>query len=297
MPNRVRVWTTEMLTNLCLVDTTSRPIRYSDAVNVSCHKCSTIFQSQMRYVHHKLRYSRRRPQCRACLLLEMGDNARKQPNNFVNKKHSKTSRKQMRASSAIRWSKVSPEERAKIGASIRSAFLAKYGVDNPMKVSDFRDRAQDASTIYNKSKGELEMLAYVKSLGYEAESRWVDGLQIDIFIPELRKGIEYCGIYWHSERILAPDYHLNKTKHMKKHGIDLIHILDTEWANRGYVYEIINNFLSGIKNGSEPWIDVRLNGLPDIVLGEIIPLPFAADNQGHKIYDCGLILTSPEHSS
>jgi hypothetical protein len=54
--------------------------------------------------------------------------------------------------------------------------------------------------------------------------------EIDVWVPELKIGIEFNGMYWHSERAGTPkDYHLNKTNAMESKGYRLIHIFENEW--------------------------------------------------------------------
>ena len=68
----------------------------------------------------------------------------------------------------------------------------------------------------------------------------ITGFEIDIYIPELRKGIEFNGKYWHSLQGLKrgrtnwpehdlKNYHLIKTEHFKKKGIEILHIDEKEW--------------------------------------------------------------------
>lgn len=72
--------------------------------------------------------------------------------------------------------------------------------------------------------------------------------EIDIYIPEIKLGIEYCGLYWHSEpedataavedRIAARLTSAEENKHYRKMqlansaGIRLITIFENEWNHR-----------------------------------------------------------------
>jgi len=67
-----------------------------------------------------------------------------------------------------------------------------------------------------------------------------DGKEIDIFLPEFNIGIEFDGLYWHSEYIINKDYHLNKTLNALAVGINLIHIFEDEWYSKS---EIIKSML------------------------------------------------------
>lgn len=88
---------------------------------------------------------------------------------------------------------------------------------------------------FNKlSKEEKELRAYVESLGISShlnKRKYLDGIEIDIFIPEKNIGIEYNGLYYHSENKMGRgrEYHVNKTEVAEKNGIHLIQIFSDEW--------------------------------------------------------------------
>ena len=85
--------------------------------------------------------------------------------------------------------------------------------------------------IAGYSLQEKEVLNYIKTL-YKGEILENDrslGIELDIFIPELNVAIEYNGLWWHSARIKAKKYHLNKTEICEKNNIQLIHIFANEW--------------------------------------------------------------------
>ena len=81
---------------------------------------------------------------------------------------------------------------------------------------------------------ENEVSDFVESLGVKVDRHRKDllnGLEIDIYIPDKKIGIEFNGTYWHSEEIKGKTYHLNKTLRAYKKGIHLIHIFEYEWAD------------------------------------------------------------------
>lgn len=61
--------------------------------------------------------------------------------------------------------------------------------------------------------------------------------ELDIYMPDKRLAVEYCGMYWHSQ-FNAQDETKNKNRHFTKHqqaksaGVRLITIYETEWAQR-----------------------------------------------------------------
>jgi len=83
------------------------------------------------------------------------------------------------------------------------------------------------------SKKEVVVSNYTKSI-YSGEiitntKSIISPLELDIYIPEFNLAIEFDGLYWHSDKHLDNDYHLNKTNLCKEKGIRLIHIFEDEW--------------------------------------------------------------------
>ena len=93
---------------------------------------------------------------------------------------------------------------------------------------------------------EKEVVESIKSFYFGEivlNSRPLEGKEIDILLPELNIGIEFDGLYWHSEtRGKDSKYHLNKTNLAADKGIRLIHIFENEWL---YKQDIV---VSRIKN-------------------------------------------------
>lgn len=68
----------------------------------------------------------------------------------------------------------------------------------------------------------------------------IQGFELDIFIPELNKGIEFDGKYWHSENGLKrsrkhwpqediDNYHQIKDSYFLSKGIKILHIKEKDW--------------------------------------------------------------------
>lgn len=99
------------------------------------------------------------------------------------------------------------------------------------------------------SKPELEIMDYIKSMGYECKSdrKILNGKEIDIFIPLLNIGIEFNGNFYHTELRGGKDkyYHVNKTIKAQEKGINLIQIFEDEYYNKK---EIVYNELYKILN-------------------------------------------------
>lgn len=57
--------------------------------------------------------------------------------------------------------------------------------------------------------------------------------EIDIWLPEYKVGIELNGTRWHTDlRGKGKYYHLHKTEAAAQQGIQILHILDTEWTQK-----------------------------------------------------------------
>ena len=103
------------------------------------------------------------------------------------------------------------------------------------------------------SKIENEINQWIKSLGFDAlKYRFkgkTKGKEIDIYIPSLKLGIEFNGLYWHSEQFIKNNnYHYEKMKLCEEKGIRLITIFEDEWAERqGQVKNFLKSVL-GIYN-------------------------------------------------
>jgi len=102
----------------------------------------------------------------------------------------------------------------------------------------------------NKSIKEKILLEYIKSI-YNGEiiSGYRDGIEIDIYLPELKLGIEFNGLYWHSEKFKDSNYHINKLNWFKERQIDIKFIYEDDFDNNlDIIKSQINNWLGITKN-------------------------------------------------
>jgi hypothetical protein len=102
----------------------------------------------------------------------------------------------------------------------------------------------------SQSIKEKEIFEFIKS-NYDGEliQSYRDVLEIDIYLPDLKIGFEFNGLYWHSEEYKDKFYHLNKTKYFSDRGIRIIHIWEDNWIHNRKVLE------SQIKN----WLGLTTN--------------------------------------
>lgn len=105
----------------------------------------------------------------------------------------------------------------------------------------------------NRTSGpEIEIKEWIEGLGLKVEKykfkNRIGGSEIDIYIPELKIGIEYCGLYWHNEDSLTPreeGYHHYKMVKATNDGIRLVTIFGDEWLERK---DQVKNFLLSALN-------------------------------------------------
>ena len=133
---------------------------------------------------------------------------------------------------------------------------ARYGVDNPFSNKEIAKKARQSkiekygtASGGNYGKVQRSIQDWLQALSgkafYEAHSI-LDGREIDMYCEELSLGIEYCGLYWHTEDSKNPrtrSYHADKFKAAQDRGIRLITIFEDEWV---YRQEQVKNFLSSV---------------------------------------------------
>ena len=137
-------------------------------------------------------------------------------------------------------------------------YKQKWGCDVNILSTKTSKKLSEVAIEVNKNmvnvfttKPQLELKDFIENeLGVEASlnnRKLLNGLEIDILIDELKLGIEYNGLYYHTEKMGKDrNYHLNKTKLMNKKGYKLIHIFEDEWVSNK---ELIKNkiiHLSGL---------------------------------------------------
>lgn len=114
----------------------------------------------------------------------------------------------------------------------------EYDIDRSLLFYRFKNKINPC-TICNtvselKSIKEKEVIDFLSSLGLnfiKGDRDILNGKEIDILIPDFNIGIEFNGLYWHCEKYVDKDYHLNKTNVCESKGIHLIHVFEDEWVN------------------------------------------------------------------
>lgn len=92
-------------------------------------------------------------------------------------------------------------------------------------------------TMKGTSFGEQAVFYYVKKIFPDSINRYHDfDIELDIFIPSKRVGIEFDGIYWHNTQDSEQREH-NKYLICKKNNIKLIRIKDSKSPNQSFNYD------------------------------------------------------------
>lgn len=92
------------------------------------------------------------------------------------------------------------------------------------------------------SSAEIQLGELLDSLGvaYERSNRTVlaGRRELDIYIPSLNLAIEYCGLFWHSDRNnYPPNKHQEKFLECQQLGIKLITLFEDEWLLKRDIVE------------------------------------------------------------
>jgi hypothetical protein len=92
------------------------------------------------------------------------------------------------------------------------------------------------------SKLEKNVLEFIKDSfnGEIVENHRELKREIDIYLPELKLGFEFNGLYWHSELYKEPSYHLDKKNRFLESNVNLIHIWEDDWE---YKQDIVKSMI------------------------------------------------------
>ncbi len=104
----------------------------------------------------------------------------------------------------------------------------------------------------NTSGLEYQLKEWIKSLNIsyiENTKKIITPKEIDIYIPSHNIAIEFNGLYWHSDKFLHKNYHLEKTSLCKKKNIELLHIYEDDWTfKQDIIKSILSNRFGTLKN-------------------------------------------------
>lgn len=127
------------------------------------------------------------------------------------------------------------------------------------KCSTCESSTKSSDYLYQTSRGEKDLLSFVKQYYTSADKIKVNGIfgkielnnaEFDIYIPELKLAIEYNGLFYHSDALDENHRRVNTSQYRKykfctSNGIRLINIFEDEWKLRQKQTE---NFLLSVLN-------------------------------------------------
>jgi len=110
-------------------------------------------------------------------------------------------------------------------------------------------------SLSGSSKSEKSVLKLIKKVYsgkiVENSRKILNGKEIDIYLPDLKIGIEFCGLYWHSELYIDKNYHLDKLNKCHEKGIRLIQIFEDEWINKTKIIKSKIKHILGLNSSKE----------------------------------------------
>lgn len=105
--------------------------------------------------------------------------------------------------------------------------------------------------IFNGTSKEEKVLCDFIKQNYSGEiiENYKTKKELDIYLPELKIGFEYNGLYWHSEANKSKQEHVEKYRYFKKIGIDFFSFWEDDWNfKKEIVKSIIVNKLGATQN-------------------------------------------------
>lgn len=135
-------------------------------------------------------------------------------------------------------------------------FISKQGFNNIIKHNDCNNQFEIQTQLIRLRKNcNVEICKHCNKVNHFAENNlyeyitniysgevirtYRDGLEIDVYLPALKIGFEFNGLYWHSELFKDIDYHKNKTIFFERKGIKIIHIWEDDWIEKRDIIESI----------------------------------------------------------
>lgn len=139
------------------------------------------------------------------------------------------------------WGTENPNQSEEIQNKKKSNNIERYGVEYFFQTQEFKDSISDYK-FPTRSSAEVEIFDFLKSIlncEIEQGNRSVlGGKELDLYIKDKNLAIEYCGLYWHSNKFRNNIYHKEKYNICKKQNIKLITIFEDEWVENKELIKI-----------------------------------------------------------
>ncbi len=125
-----------------------------------------------------------------------------------------------------------------ITRAIALRYIHKYGLESIIEFNTM-------SSSYEK-----EIVEFIRGLGITNivtnDRTLINPYEIDIYLPDLRIGIEFNGTYWHSNIFKNKKYHQAKSIYAYRKTVKLIHIFEYEWrTNKEEIKEYLKTKICG----------------------------------------------------
>jgi len=119
--------------------------------------------------------------------------------------------------------------------------------------------------LSNISNGEQEIYEYIKEIYngdiLQSDRTLLEKREIDIYLPDIKLGIEFNGLYRHCDLSKDDKYHYDKTNECFKNGVKLIHIWEDQWKDD---IHIIKSKLLNIINKTDDFINIDIYIIKEI---------------------------------
>ena len=167
--------------------------------------------------------------------------------------------------------------------TVRELTLA-LGRGSMPKIGEYLHKYDSWDLINPKeSYQEFEIMSFVRSLGVSCykDKSVLKPYEIDCYCPDYKIGIEFNGIYWHSNLQKEKDYHIKKSKLAEQKGVRLIHIYENEWED-ARVRPILESMLKIAFGKEENRIYARNCEIREITNKEEKPFNEVNHLKGHR---------------
>jgi very-short-patch-repair endonuclease len=139
--------------------------------------------------------------------------------------------------------------------SIKIKLRCRDGHEFETLWDNFKNKESGCPDCFNSnhfSKAEKCMVVEIRNFSdslilVENTRQIIPPYELDIYFPDHKLAVEYCGLYWHSTDYKEPRDHRHKVDLCLERGIRLITVFEDEWLNRkGVVLSRIKQAL-GVK--------------------------------------------------
>lgn len=108
----------------------------------------------------------------------------------------------------------------------------------------------------SSSMGERDIATFIRSFGLDVQHRVnVNGVEIDVYVPTCHFGIEFNGLYWHSNAVCNDHLlHEKKTDACQTVDVRLMHVFEDDWRDRN---DIVKSMIAAKLGVFEHVVDAR----------------------------------------